>query len=121
VDVVSEWGWRHALGSIISTAMKSAITTDVVAMTGSSATIHPATPVPARAIRPSSCRRTPPLPREMESRKTAHVPTAWVRSGRRLQRAPSARCDSKAITSMTLQISQEPRCGTVHRRQVSRR
>ena len=121
VDSVSEWGSCHALGSIINAAVKSAAITQAVAMTGSSAASHPTTPAPARAISPRSTLLNPPLPSRSDRTKTRQVPSAWVAKGIRLQRAPSARCASTATTSSTPQMSQDPRCGTVVRRNVSRR
>src|SRR6185369_7376550 len=89
-------------------------------MTGSSATIHPITPLPASAIMSTSAGLRPPSPRRIESRKTALVRTACAAAMIRLHDAPSARCDRHTTIARTLQMSQVPRWGRVLPPTVSR-
>jgi hypothetical protein len=74
--------------------MRSAATTQVVATSGSSTTIHPATPAAARAIMVASPALRPPSPRRIASRNTNAVRTAWAPTMIRLHEAPSARCEA---------------------------
>src|SRR5690242_1589953 len=78
-------------------------------MTGSSATIHPITPLLASAIMSTSAGLRPPSPRRIERRKTALVRTACAAAMIRLHDAPSARCDRHTTIARTLQMSQVPR------------